>query len=47
MDRDINKQLDINLDISFINLPCDLISIDLLDVTGDLSLNIIDSGLKN
>lgn len=46
VDRDINKQLDINLDISFINLPCDLISIDLLDVTGDLSLNIIDSGLK-
>ncbi|EMG46335.1 hypothetical protein G210_3426, partial [Candida maltosa Xu316] len=46
VDRDINKQLDINLDISFINLPCDMISVDLLDVTGDQQLNIIDSGLK-
>lgn len=46
VDRDINKQLDINLDISFINLPCDLISVDLLDVTGDQQLDIIDSGLK-
>lgn len=46
VDRDINKQLDINLDVSFINLPCDLISVDLLDVTGDQQLDIIDSGLK-
>ncbi|CAI5759964.1 unnamed protein product [Candida verbasci] len=45
VDRDINKQLDINLDISFYNLPCDLISIDLLDETGDLQLDIINSGL--
>ncbi|KAI3406870.2 ERV46 [Candida oxycetoniae] len=44
VDRDINKQMDINLDISFLNLPCDLINIDLFDETGDL--NVINSGLK-
>ena len=41
VDRDINKQLDINLDISFLNLPCDLVSIDLFDESGDLKLDII------
>ncbi|KAI5956505.1 ERV46 [Candida jiufengensis] len=46
VDRDINKQLDINLDISFLNLPCDLISIDLFDETGDLKLDVINSGLE-
>lgn len=46
VDRDINKQLDINLDISFINLPCQAVSIDLLDQTGDMQLNIIHSGVQ-
>ncbi|EGW31971.1 uncharacterized protein SPAPADRAFT_50577 [Spathaspora passalidarum NRRL Y-27907] len=46
VDRDINKQLVINLDISFINLPCDMASIDLLDETGDMQLNIINAGFQ-
>ncbi|CAL1203245.1 Endoplasmic reticulum vesicle transporter family protein [Candida parapsilosis] len=46
VDRDINKQLDINLDISFLNLPCDLVSIDLFDESGDLKLDIINSQLE-
>ncbi|CAK9441800.1 uncharacterized protein LODBEIA_P56680 [Lodderomyces beijingensis] len=46
VDRDINKQLDINMDISFLNLPCDLVSVDLFDETGDLKLDVINSGLE-
>ncbi|KAG5418568.1 ERV46 [Candida metapsilosis] len=42
VDRDINKQLDINLDISFLNLPCDMVSIDLFDESGDLQLDILN-----
>lgn len=46
VDRDINKQLDINLDISFPNLPCDILSLDLLDQTGDAQLDILKSGFQ-
>ncbi|RLV95283.1 ER-derived vesicles protein ERV46 [Spathaspora sp. JA1] len=46
VDRDINKQLVINLDISFLNLPCDMASIDLLDETGDMQLNILNAGFE-
>ncbi|KAG7661496.1 ERV46 [[Candida] subhashii] len=46
VDRDINKQLDINLDISFLNLPCQAVSIDILDETGDMQLDIIHSGFQ-
>lgn len=46
VDRDINKQLDINLDISFPNLPCEIISLDILDQTGDAQLDILKSGFQ-
>lgn len=46
VDRDINKQLDINLDISFPNLPCEILSLDLLDLTGDAQLDILKSGFQ-
>ncbi|KAK6205480.1 endoplasmic reticulum vesicle transporter-domain-containing protein [Scheffersomyces amazonensis] len=46
VDKDINKQLDIHLDISFPNLPCDMISLDLLDETGDVQLDILQSGFQ-
>ncbi|KAK6462957.1 endoplasmic reticulum vesicle transporter-domain-containing protein [Scheffersomyces coipomensis] len=46
VDRDINKELDIHLDISFPNLPCDIISLDLLDETGDVQLNVLRSGFQ-
>ena len=46
VDRDINKQLDINLDISFPNLPCELINLDILDVSGDLKVDILKNGFQ-
>lgn len=46
VDRDINKKLDINLDISFPNIPCDVITLDILDESGDLQLNILKSGFQ-
>jgi len=46
VDRDINKQLDINLDISFPNIPCDMLSLDILDQTGDVKLDILKSGFQ-
>lgn len=46
VDKDVNKQMDINIDISFPNLPCGTFSLDLLDETGDSELNILRSGFK-
>ncbi|EDK45597.1 ER-derived vesicles protein erv46 [Lodderomyces elongisporus] len=46
VDRDINKQLEINMDMSFPNLPCDMINMDLFDETGDMKLDVINSGLE-
>ncbi|ODV81617.1 DUF1692-domain-containing protein [Suhomyces tanzawaensis NRRL Y-17324] len=46
VDRDINKRLDINLDISFPEIPCEILSLDLLDESGDVQLNILKSGFE-
>lgn len=46
VDRDINKKLDINLDITFPNLPCDVMTLDILDNTGELKLDIVKSGFQ-
>lgn len=46
VDRDINKKLDINLDISFPNLPCDVVTLDILDESGDLQLDLLKSGFQ-
>ncbi|KAK6458788.1 endoplasmic reticulum vesicle transporter-domain-containing protein [Scheffersomyces xylosifermentans] len=46
VDRDINKPLDINLDISFWNMPCDILSLDIMDETGDVQLDILRAGFK-
>ncbi|CAK7896875.1 ER-derived vesicles protein Erv46p [[Candida] anglica] len=44
VDKDINKPLDINLDITFPNLPCELFTMDILDISGDSQVDIINSG---
>ena len=44
IDRDINEKLEINLDISFPNLPCDLVTMDIMDITGDTQLDLLSSG---
>lgn len=46
VDRDRGKRLDINLDILFPRMPCDVMSLDIMDVSGEMQLDITKSGLK-
>lgn len=46
VDRDINKKLDINLDITFPNLPCDVLTMDILDISGEAKVDILKSGFE-
>lgn len=46
VDRDINKKLEINLDISFPDIPCDVLTMDILDVSGDLQVDLLLSGFE-
>lgn len=46
VNRDVNKQLDINLDITFPNAPCGVLSLDILDMTGDLHLDLAQAGFE-
>lgn len=46
VDKDINKPLDINLDITFPNLPCEVITLDILDVSGDAKVDVLKSGFS-
>ncbi|KAM3124996.1 hypothetical protein CJJ07_000470 [Candidozyma auris] len=46
VDRDVNKQLDINLDITFPNVPCGVLTLDILDNSGDLHLDVLQSGFE-
>lgn len=44
VDRDVNKQLDISLDITFPHVPCGVLTLDILDNLGDLHLDVLQSG---
>jgi hypothetical protein len=44
IDRDRNKMLDINLDISFPFMPCDLLSLDVMDLTGEIEFDLLKNG---
>lgn len=44
VNRDVNKKLDINLDITFPDIPCGVLTLDILDLTGDLHLDLFASG---
>ncbi|KAH3660110.1 hypothetical protein OGAPHI_007315 [Ogataea philodendri] len=46
VDRDRQKKLEINLDISFQNIPCDLLTLDIMDQSGDLQLDLLSSGFS-
>ncbi|GEQ70774.1 hypothetical protein JCM33374_g4453 [Metschnikowia sp. JCM 33374] len=46
VNRDVNKQLDINLDITFPDIPCGILTLDILDLTGDLHLDLFASGFE-
>lgn len=44
VDRDRNQRLNINLDVSFPSMPCDLISLDVMDLTGDIQFDLLKNG---
>lgn len=46
VNRDVNKQLDINLDVTFPDVPCGVLTLDILDLTGDLHLDVVQSGFE-
>lgn len=46
VDKDVNKMLDINVDVSFPNLPCDVFTLDIMDESGDLQLDVLKSGFQ-
>jgi hypothetical protein len=46
VDKDINKPLDINVDITFPNVPCEVLTIDILDVSGDVKVDVVKSGFE-
>ncbi|TID21898.1 hypothetical protein CANINC_003382 [Pichia inconspicua] len=44
VDRDRNNKLPINLDIVFPQMPCDLLNLDVMDLTGDIEFDLISNG---
>ncbi|KAH3685730.1 hypothetical protein WICPIJ_003298 [Wickerhamomyces pijperi] len=44
VDRDRALKLDLNLDITFPNMPCDVMSLDIMDVSGELQLDLVNVG---
>lgn len=44
VDRDRALKLDLNLDVTFPHLPCDVMSLDIMDVSGELQLDIDNYG---
>lgn len=42
VDRDHDKKLGLNLDITFPHMPCDLLTLDLMDITGDVQADILE-----
>lgn len=46
VDRDINTLLDINLDVLFPNVPCDLLSLDFLDELGQSAIDVMQNGFE-
>ncbi|CCF60402.1 hypothetical protein KAFR_0K00470 [Kazachstania africana CBS 2517] len=45
VDRDHDLELDLNFDITFPSISCDLLTLDILDDAGDLQLDLLESGL--
>ncbi|GMM35240.1 Erv46 protein [Saccharomycopsis crataegensis] len=44
VDRDRAKRLDVNLDISFPKLPCEVLTLDIMDVSGELQEDVAKFG---
>lgn len=46
VDRDRSKRLDINLDITFPKMPCDVLTLDIMDVSGELQVDIASNNFQ-
>ncbi|VEU22652.1 DEKNAAC103432 [Brettanomyces naardenensis] len=44
VDRDQDNKLDINLDITFPKMPCDMLAMDIMDLTGDIQVDLLNGG---
>ena len=44
IDRERNLKLELNLDITFPSIPCDLLNLDILDDSGELQLDLLQEG---
>lgn len=44
VDRDRNNKLPINLDIVFPQMPCDLLTLDVMDLTGTVNIDVFSQG---
>ncbi|BAO42556.1 ER-derived vesicles protein ERV46 [Kluyveromyces marxianus] len=44
VDRDRHLKLDLNLDVTFPNMPCNVLNLDILDDSGEFQLNLLESG---
>lgn len=44
VDRDRHLKLDLNFDITFPSVSCDILTLDIMDDSGDMQLHLLDSG---
>ncbi|QPG73779.1 hypothetical protein FOA43_001093 [Brettanomyces nanus] len=44
VDRDLERKLNMNLDITFPKLPCDMLTMDIMDLTGDIQADVLEGG---
>ncbi|CAI4054242.1 hypothetical protein N7582_000021 [Saccharomyces uvarum] len=44
VDRDRHAKLELNVDVTFPSVPCDLVNLDIMDDSGELQLDILDAG---
>lgn len=46
IDRDRSLRLDLNLDITFTSMPCELLTLDIMDDSGEVQLDIMNAGFE-
>ncbi|AGO12050.1 AaceriADR389Cp [[Ashbya] aceris (nom. inval.)] len=44
LDRDRQQKLELRLDITFPQMPCELLNLDIIDDTGEVQLNLLEEG---
>ncbi|EJS44847.1 erv46p [Saccharomyces arboricola H-6] len=44
VDRDRHAKLELNMDVTFPSMPCELVNLDIMDDSGELQLDILDAG---